>query len=246
MKKQRNRGTGENRLCFTLIELLVVIAIIAILAAMLMPALQKARDRAKTTTCSANLNQLGKYFAGYANDFGSMAPPTYCKDGTSTVPWSLLLQKTGYISSVNNKFLRCPYVVSSQIDSSSTQETYGMPDNFGGSFDTARIYKIDRPQYRLSAKVLTPSKFLMLTDSCLKNSTKFRQSFYISWAGYDQANSSGRYIHTRHGGVANVVCPAGNVLAIDKDNAESRIEWGADTLTNLPSYFYTAGDLQRL
>ena len=175
-----------------------------------------------------------------------MVPPTYYKDGTSTVPWSLLLQKTGYISSVNNKFLRCPLVVSSKADSSATQETYGMPDNFGGSFDTARIYKVDRPQYRLSQKVLSPSKFIMLTDTCLKNATQFRQTFYISWAGYDQANSSNRYIHTRHGGVANVVCPAGNVLVINREIAEAKIEWGADTLTNLSSYFFAGGNVQRL
>lgn len=74
MQSLKDSLSSEKRNRFTLIELLVVIAIIAILAAILLPALQSARERGKGASCASNIRQLGGYFVQYMNDYDDYCP----------------------------------------------------------------------------------------------------------------------------------------------------------------------------
>ena len=98
MQKRVRTALPEKKL-FTLIELLVVVAIIAILAALLFPALRAARETSYSALCKNNLKQIGTALHSYANDWnGAVVPPFFVQDATK---WTDRFAKNGYLPAMN-------------------------------------------------------------------------------------------------------------------------------------------------
>lgn len=105
---------------FTLIELLIVIAIIAILASMLLPALNKARERGYAINCVANQKTLAQVWVLYADDYNGFFPTT-----SNNYSWNNKLYNLGYLTNYANYV--CP------VDR--VKRNIGRPLSYGISYD---------------------------------------------------------------------------------------------------------------
>ncbi|MFA6715872.1 MAG: prepilin-type N-terminal cleavage/methylation domain-containing protein [Victivallaceae bacterium] len=196
MKKSLQDKTCKNYKIFTLIELLVVIAIIAILASMLLPALNKARDKAKAITCVSNLKQCSIAIMGYAMDFNGKIPYY----GYSSA-WSGNLVDYGYLKSYNVTF--CPTYPLLKIC-----QGYGMPYNFC--------------LYGKITSVPHSSKSILLCDSRGNGNASWAPSENQFCIIFYRTTSSGMgVIHRRHNGFANVLFCDGSVRACNQASLKS-------------------------
>ncbi len=237
MKKQRKK----TRKIFTLIELLVVIAIIAILASMLLPALNKAREKARTISCVSNLKQLGLAMIMYGSDNADNLPPYrdyiskfwhYAVPGKGyLVPYlTTIKQQSGEpdicIGQVGIKWgrpirspLSCPSIATAAgaADTKKYLYTYGYNQNIAGNIDKRKITRFKHA-----------SRVSLIGD--IKTSYA-PQSSYRAWP----TNYS---VFFSHGDRANFVFADGH--AAGKSNGEVPGEWNVGNSAAYNSKFWNS------
>ena len=210
---------------FTLIELLVVIAIIAILAAILMPALSSARERAKTSGCNNNLKQFGTWCHMYADNYNGVMfasrNPSRGFGLNTTQHWPRIDCNPFYfgVKVPWNTFVKAALCPADANPYDGGTENYPVKSSYGYNADNPGDTKRGVGSQVL-AKIKRPGAVCMMADTARPKSNESGASYCITWDSTkriflysDELLENNR---VRHGGKPNILYADSHVAPTEK------------------------------